>query len=157
MMKKLLLFCVAVALCHCGANQLWAASDPGDRFLEAYFLIQEGDAAQRQADWTKADAKFNAALEILKEIKSDSPDWNPHIIDFRLKYVSDRLAELKSKLQTPPAPAPPGGNATGSDNESATGTNRATCGRSTGSSRAAIGACTTCSTDATGRAGSAPS
>jgi outer membrane protein assembly factor BamD (BamD/ComL family)/uncharacterized coiled-coil DUF342 family protein len=108
MMKKVLLFCVAVALCHCGANQLWAASDPGDRFLEAYFLIQEGDAAQRQADWTKADAKFNAALEILKEIKSDSPDWNPHIIDFRLKYVSDRLSELKPKLQTPPpAAAPP--------------------------------------------------
>jgi Flp pilus assembly protein TadD/uncharacterized coiled-coil DUF342 family protein len=113
MMKKLLLFCIAFTFCERGANQLWAASDPGDRFLEAYFLIQEGDAAQRQADWAKADTKFNGALETLKEIKKDSPDWNPHIIEFRLKYVSDRLAELKSKLQPtepvqpPPAPAPP--------------------------------------------------
>lgn len=107
MMKKVLLFCVAIALCNRGATQLWAAPDPGDRFLEAYFLIQEADAAQRQADWVKADTKFNAALEILKEIKSDSPDWNPNIIDFRLKYVSDRLAELKTKLQPPAAPAPP--------------------------------------------------
>ena len=107
MMKKVLLFCVVVALCNRGANQICAAADPGDRFLEAYFLIQEADAAQRQADWAKADTKFNGALEILKEIKKDSPDWNPNIIEFRLKYVSDRLAELKSKLQPAPAPAPP--------------------------------------------------
>ena len=106
MMKKFLLFCVAMTFCCCGVNQLSAASDPGDRFLEAYFLIQDGDAAQRQADWAKAETKFNGALEILKEIKSDSPDWNPHIIDFRLKYVSDRLSELKPKLQAPAAPAP---------------------------------------------------
>jgi len=106
MMKKAFLLCASLLMCIGGANRLWAAPDPGDRFLEAYFLIQEGDAAQRSADWTKADTKFNGALEILKEIKSDSPDWNPHIIDFRLKYVSDRLAELKTKLEPSPAPAP---------------------------------------------------
>ena len=107
-MKKFLLLCVVLALCGHGASQLWAASDPGDRFLEAYFLIQEGDAAQRQGDWAKANTKFNGALEILREIKTDSPEWNPHIIEFRLKYVDDRLAELKPKLEpTPPPPAPP--------------------------------------------------
>ena len=133
MMKKLLLFCVAMALCSRGANQLWAASDPGDRFLEAYFLIQDGDAAQRQADWAKAETKFNGALEILKEIKGDSPDWNPHIIDFRLKYVSDRLEELKSKLEATSGSRATGANATnrnatGHDNERA-GRIRAPCRR----------------------------
>lgn len=108
-MKKLLLLCVALALCGHGASRLWAASDPADRFLEAYFLIQEGDAAQRQGDWAKANTKFNGALEILREIKTDSPEWNPHIIEFRLKYVEDRLAELKPKLEpaTPPPTSPP--------------------------------------------------
>ncbi|HUJ08985.1 MAG TPA: tetratricopeptide repeat protein [Verrucomicrobiae bacterium] len=107
MMKKVFLLCVALAFCSRGATPVWAAPDPGDRFLEAYFLIQEGDTAQRQADWAKANAKFNAALEILKEIKGDSPEWNPNIIDFRLKYVSDRLDELKPKLHPTAVPTPP--------------------------------------------------
>ena len=107
-MKKFLLLSVALALCGHGASRLLAASDPGDRFLEAYFLIQEGDAAQRQGDWAKANTKFNGALEILHEIKTDSPEWNPHIIEFRLKYAEDRLAELKRKLEpaTPPPASP---------------------------------------------------
>ncbi|HUI06507.1 MAG TPA: tetratricopeptide repeat protein [Verrucomicrobiae bacterium] len=105
-MKTTLLLCVAFALCSRGATQLWAAPDPGDRFLEAYFLIQDGDAAERQGDWAKANTKFSSALDILREIKADSPDWNPHIIEFRLKYIDDRLTELKPKLQ-PPEPAPP--------------------------------------------------
>lgn len=100
-MKKTLLLCVLVALCFGGAARTWAAGDPGDRFLEAYFLIQEGDAATRESDWTKANAKYSGALDILNEVKTDSPDWNPHIIEFRTKYVNDHLSEVKAKLAAP--------------------------------------------------------
>jgi tetratricopeptide (TPR) repeat protein len=100
-MKKTLLLCVLVALCFGGAARTWAAGDPGDRFLEAYFLIQEGDAATRESDWTKANTKYNGALDILNEIKTDSPDWNPHIIEFRTKYIDDHLSEIKAKLASP--------------------------------------------------------
>ena len=101
-MKKTLLLCILVALCFGGATRTWAAADPGDRFLEAYFLIQEGDAATRDSDWTKANEKYNGALDILNEIKTDSPDWNPHIIEFRTKYINDHLSEVKAKLAAPP-------------------------------------------------------
>ncbi len=105
-MKKTLLLCILVVLCFGGAAQAWAA-DPGDRFLEAYFLIQEGDAAIRDSDWTKANTKYGGALDILNEIKTNDPDWNPHIIEFRTKYINDRLAEVKTKQAPPPvAPQP---------------------------------------------------
>jgi len=107
-MKKTLLLCILVALCFGGAARAWAAADPGDRFLEAYFLIQEGDAAVHESDWTKANTKYGGALDILNEIKTDSPDWNPHIIEFRSKYINDHLSEVKAKLAlssgTPPQP-----------------------------------------------------
>ena len=111
-MKKTLLLCILVALCFGGAARAWAAADPGDRFLEAYFLIQEGDAAVRDSDWTKANTKYGGALDILNEIKTESPDWNPHIIEFRTKYINDHLSEVKAKLalssgtsSQPPLPA----------------------------------------------------
>jgi Flp pilus assembly protein TadD/uncharacterized coiled-coil DUF342 family protein len=100
-MKKTLLLCILVALCFGSVARTWAAADPGDRFLEAYFLIQEGDAASRESDWTKANVKYSGALDILNEIKTDSPDWNPHIIEFRTKYINDHLSEVKAKLALP--------------------------------------------------------
>ena len=110
-MKKTLLLCVLVALCFGGAARAWAAADPGDRFLEAYFLIQEGDAAVRDSDWTKASTKYGGALDILNGIKTDSPDWNPHIIEFRSRYINDHMSEVNAKLAlssgTPSQPHPP--------------------------------------------------
>ena len=105
-MKKILLLCVLFALGLCRVAAVRAADDPGDKFLEAYFLIQEGDTAERQSDGIKAAAKYNAALEILGEIKAQSPDWNPHIIEFRTRYIDEHLAALKPKV-APPAPAEP--------------------------------------------------
>ncbi len=107
-MKKtlLLLSCALFALCLCGPARVWATDDPGDKFLEAYFLIQEGDSAEHQSDWTKASAKYTSALDVLGQIKSQSPDWNPHIIEFRTKYIEDHLAALKTKLAPPVTPQP---------------------------------------------------
>src|SRR5580700_11084779 len=106
-MKKTLLVCMLVALCCGGAARILAAEDPGDKFLEAYFLIQEGDAAERQSDWPKADAKYRGAREILDQIKLAPPDWNPHIIEFRTKYIDEHLADLQPKLAAPAPSAPP--------------------------------------------------
>ena len=95
-----------------GTARTWAEVDLGDRFLDAYLLVQEGDTAEHGADWAKANAKYTAALDILREIKTNSPDWNTHIIEFRTKYCTDHLNTLKSKLAAAapametPAPAP---------------------------------------------------
>jgi len=102
-----------MAVCLCGTTRVRAAEDPGDKFLEAYFLIQDGDAAERSSDWVTALAKYNSAHEILDQIKNQFPDWNPHIIEFRLKYIEDHLANVKAKAgaavatEAPPAAAPP--------------------------------------------------
>ena len=112
-MKQFLLLSVLVVLGGLGMTRGWAAVDPGDQFLEAYFLIQDGDAAERAGDWEKATTKYTAALDLLRQIKTTSPDWNPHIIEFRTKYCSGRLDELKSKIAAPgPTPEPAGPAAT---------------------------------------------
>ena len=84
----------------------WAATDPGDRFLQAYFLIQDADRASKDNERAKAGAKFLEAQKILREIKAATPDWNSHIIDFRLKYCDEQLAILQPKLPATATPTP---------------------------------------------------
>src|ERR1017187_1629498 len=106
-MKRILLLCLVFAVCLCGTTRVRAAEDPGDKFLEAYFLIQDGDFAEHNSDWVKANAKFSSAHEILDQIKTQNPEWNPHIIEFRMKYIEDHLATLKTKVAAPAAPETP--------------------------------------------------
>src|ERR1041385_7217185 len=68
-----------------------AATDPADQFLNAYFLIQEGDTAEKANDAAKAKEKFKDALEILKELKKADPSWNPHIVEYRINYCTKHL------------------------------------------------------------------
>jgi Flp pilus assembly protein TadD len=105
-MRKSFLLCLLLALCSAGATRALAAADPGERFLDAYFLIQDGDAAEAQSDWATANTKYTGALAILGEIKAQAPDWNPHIIEFRSNYCHEHLDALKPKLPAA-APAPP--------------------------------------------------
>jgi hypothetical protein len=113
-MKKTLLLSVVFALCHWGAGHAFAAANPGVRFLDAYFMIQDGDAAEAKGDLRTADAKYTAALAVLQEIKSQNPDWNSRVIVFRTKYCDAHLEALRPKLAAPqplaqevaPVPAP---------------------------------------------------
>jgi len=104
-MKRTFLLSLLLVLCSWGAARALAAADPGERFLDAYFMIQDGDAAEAKGDWQTADAKFTAALEVLREVKSQDPNWNSHIIEYRTKYCMGRLEALKSKLPSPLLPA----------------------------------------------------
>ncbi len=106
-MKRILLTCLIFAVCLCGTTRVRAAEDPGDKFLEAYFLIQDGDTAEHNSDWGTATTKYSAARGILDQIKAQAPDWNPHIIEFRTQYVEEHLAALKAKVAATAAPETP--------------------------------------------------
>ena len=85
----------------------WAsASDAGFQFLEAYFAIQQGDAAIREGNAARAEAKFTRALDTLREIKTTVPEWNPEIVQYRLTYCENQLARLRAQRGETVAPGP---------------------------------------------------
>ena len=66
-------FCISLGLCLLiPLTRCWAA-DPADQFLNAYFLIQEADAAEKADDKAKATEKYKDALEILVELQKSEP------------------------------------------------------------------------------------
>src|SRR3989344_4312326 len=70
------------------------AQDPADDFLKAYFLLQDGDTAKKAGEKDKAIEKYNGALDVLKKIQIENPDWNPNIINFRIKYCMENVTGL---------------------------------------------------------------
>jgi Tfp pilus assembly protein PilF len=107
-MKKSLLWSLLVVVIGVWVAEVRAAdpSDPSDQFLEAYFRIQEGDTAERQGNWALAQERFKAALGLLNTIRTQSPNWNPHIIEFRIGYCNEHLAAIKPHVAPAPVAAP---------------------------------------------------
>lgn len=83
----------------------WAA-DPGDRYSDAFVLIQQGQIAEEKSDLATAYHKYRAALDTLHAIQADSPDWNAQMVEYRLKDCQSHFDAIKAKLpEPPPAPA----------------------------------------------------
>jgi hypothetical protein len=107
LMKKRLVILFAIALCLlvvAPAMPAWAA-DPGTRYADAFVLIEQGQTAEEKADLVTAYHNYQSALSTLHSIRTDSPDWNPQMVEYRLKDCQARFDAIKAKLPEPP-PAP---------------------------------------------------
>ncbi|MGA2140638.1 MAG: hypothetical protein ABSH14_17430, partial [Verrucomicrobiia bacterium] len=107
-MKNRLVVFFALASCLFSAvlPKCVSAADPGDRYSDAFVLIQQGQAAEEKSDLSTAYNKYHAALDILHAIRTDSPDWNAQMVEYRLKDCQTHFDAIKTKLPEPlPAPA----------------------------------------------------
>jgi Flp pilus assembly protein TadD len=111
-MKTRFLWSILAVLFGTGSIHIATAAppDPADQFLEAYFLIQEADASERQSAWNKAHEQFTKALDRLNTIRALNPNWNPHIVEFRIRHCNEHIDQLKPRLTSvvpPPASSVP--------------------------------------------------
>jgi DNA repair exonuclease SbcCD ATPase subunit len=107
-MKKRLVVLFVTALCLLAAvpaKSAWAA-DPGSRYADAFVLIEQGQAAEEKSDLAAAYRSYQSALSTLHSIRTDAPDWNAQMVEYRLKDCQARFDAVKAKLpEPPPAPA----------------------------------------------------
>ncbi len=86
-----------------------AAASPQDDYLQIYVMINEGDKLSQGGQTSQAREKYEGALNRLEKLKNENPEWEPTIVKYRIKYLSDKLANLKSApaptAAPPPAPA----------------------------------------------------
>lgn len=89
------------------------AESADDLFIRVYNLIQQGDSAQAVGQSRTAGDRYREAQQILLTLERENPGWNPNIVNYRKKYLAERLgiAAPKSTPTTPAdnatAPTPP--------------------------------------------------
>jgi Flp pilus assembly protein TadD/predicted nucleic acid-binding Zn-ribbon protein len=96
-------------------------SDPSEVFLKAYMTAQQGEKLERENQLKPALSKFRFAGSMLEELKKNNGDWQPAIVDYRGRKISEAILRVQSKIATqkdlaetaepaaaePEAPAPP--------------------------------------------------
>src|SRR6266702_360625 len=97
-MKRLL---VIVALLAAMARA--QAQGPDDQYVSIYTLIQQADALSSSREAGPALAKYLEAQTALQKFQKGYPDWNVNVINFRLNYLSDKVAVMSAKAP-PDAP-----------------------------------------------------
>src|SRR5579862_4752309 len=102
-MKRLAVFVVLILGLSLPAR---AQENPDDQYLIIYALMQQADAFDNSGEPRRALDDYVEAQNDLQRFQKAFPDWNPRIVNFRLEYLADKIAEMTAKLPStnmPPA------------------------------------------------------
>ena len=102
---QLFLFCAVFAVGSTGLAV--AQDDPAREYFSAYQEFQRAERLEREGRNDDAIAKFRFVATQLSQIKSQSPDWQPIVIDFRLGKTKEAIVRLEGSLESPTLGPPP--------------------------------------------------
>jgi cytochrome c-type biogenesis protein CcmH/NrfG len=86
-----------------------AQDGPDDQYIVIYATIEEGDKLVAAGQGRAAVVQYSEALDDLQRFAKANPDWSPRIVNFRLSYLTDKIAAVNADLAagiSMPAPAP---------------------------------------------------
>ena len=96
------------------------SEDSSDLFLNAYKDFQNAEKLEREAKPQEAIKKYRSARQILQQISKSSPDWQPLVVDYRLRKTQESIERLEQSIGVLPPPEPPEGSLPVADNERVT-------------------------------------
>src|SRR5438045_7590858 len=88
------------------------SDDPSEIFLKAYMTSQQGEKMEHDGQFKAALAKYRFAGSLLEDLKKRHGDWQPAIVDYRSRKVSENILRVQDKaatqsdLTTGPTPLP---------------------------------------------------
>jgi len=94
---------VLLIACLVTAGPGWAsAQDASDRFLRAYQDFQNGEKLERDGNPREAFARYQSAAKLLEQIVKSDPDWQPPVVEYRLKKTRDNIARMEPEMSKLP-------------------------------------------------------
>jgi len=90
-----------------GTSRTSAQDDPAREYFSAYQEFQRAERLEREGRTDDAIAKFRFVATQLSQLKSQSPDWQPMVIDFRLGKTKEAIVRLEGSLESPTLGPPP--------------------------------------------------
>ncbi|MCK9587924.1 MAG: tetratricopeptide repeat protein [Terrimicrobiaceae bacterium] len=95
--KFFLLACGFLAL----SGSAWS-QDASDLFLRAYQDFQAGEKLERDGNPREAFARYQNTARLLEQIVKAQPDWQPPVVEYRLKKTRENIARLEGDVSALP-------------------------------------------------------
>jgi Flp pilus assembly protein TadD/uncharacterized coiled-coil DUF342 family protein len=100
-MNKIGAILLATLLLAWPSAQLPAQSDdPSDAFLKAYMTAQQAEKLEHESQFGAALAKYRFAGTMLDQLRKAHPDWQPAIVEYRARKVSESILRVQDKGAT---------------------------------------------------------
>jgi len=100
-MKKLgLPLLAAFVLCLAAPALAAQSDDPSETFLKAYMTSQQGEKLEHENQFKAALAKYRFAGTLLEQLRKVHPDWQPAIVEYRGRKVSESILRVQDKAST---------------------------------------------------------
>src|SRR6266851_7628904 len=100
-MKKIGPFLFAGFIFFAALPQLRSQSeDPSETFLKAYMTSQQGEKLEHENQFKAALAKYRFAGSLIEQLGKAHPDWQPAIVEYRGRKVSESILRVQDKAST---------------------------------------------------------
>ena len=100
-MKKLSPILLVGLLVFWGPSRVRSQSDdPSETFLKAYMTSQQGEKLEHDSQFAAALSKYRFAGSLLEELRKHHPDWQPAIVEYRSRKVSENILRVRDKAST---------------------------------------------------------
>ncbi|HXP35007.1 MAG TPA: tetratricopeptide repeat protein [Chthoniobacterales bacterium] len=100
-MKKIGSILLATFVFCLAAPVLTAQSDdPSETFLQAYMTSQQGEKLEHENQFKAALSKYRFAGSLLEQLRKAHPDWQPAIVEYRGRKVSESILRVQDKAST---------------------------------------------------------
>src|SRR5438477_11620295 len=100
-MKKIgLILFAGFCLSRAPARLPGQSDDPSEIFLKAYMTSQQGEKMEHDGQFKAALAKYRFAGSLLEDLKKRHGDWQPAIVDYRSRKVSENILRVQDKAAT---------------------------------------------------------
>src|SRR6202045_379268 len=76
------------------------SDDPSETFLKAYMTAQQGEKLEHENQFKAALAKYRFAGSLLEQLRKGHPDWQPAIVEYRGRKVSESILRVQDKGST---------------------------------------------------------
>ncbi|MEY2545823.1 MAG: hypothetical protein QOG48_940 [Verrucomicrobiota bacterium] len=101
-MKKFCLLVGLLALVAASPLSIFAQSsdDPSETFLKAYMTAQQAEKLEHEGQFNAALAKYRFAGSLIEQLRKSHGDWQPAIVDYRGRKVSEAILRVQGKATT---------------------------------------------------------
>jgi len=98
MRRSLALLILIVSIYAAPVTSRAQSGAESETFVSAFLAFRKAEDVERSGNLKEAMRGYREATELLKSVQQKWPNWQPHIVEFRLKRTQEAISNLQGQM-----------------------------------------------------------